>query len=71
MRREEGNCGGDGEIDPKEMQNDFFLACYSKIKGDCPSPKQSETVSPELHEAHKRVLGIMMTYKPESFDLYL
>lgn len=60
------------EIDPEEIQNDLFLACYSKIKGDCPSPKQHETsVSPELQKEPKTVLGIMMTYKPESFGLYL
>lgn len=42
------------EIDPKEIQNDWFLSCYSKVKGEWPSPKQSETsVNPELHKGHK------------------
>lgn len=38
-----------------------------KEKVNIPAPKQSETsVYPELHKEHKRVLGIMMTYWPES-----
>lgn len=49
------------EMDPKEIQNGLFLWGYSKVKEECPSPKQHQPAfSPESHKGHKRVPGITM-----------
>lgn len=50
------------EMDSKGIQKGLFLWHYSKVKGECPSPKQRQpSMYPESHKGHKRVPGIMMT----------